>query len=105
MKAIGEGLACPLESFDVSLDEHIDSALLECRHMPAGTARWTTIPLDVGAGAAAGVCCACARLGTPTSSRIVPASDAPSVIRRARSQLTTDFHYSRQTSIGSSVGG
>jgi 4'-phosphopantetheinyl transferase len=53
MKAIGEGLACPLESFDISLDEHIDSALLECRHMPAGAARWTTIPLDVGAGAAA----------------------------------------------------
>ena len=53
VKAIGEGLACPLESFDISLDEQIDSALLECRHMPAGAARWTTIPLDVGAGAAA----------------------------------------------------
>ena len=53
VKAIGEGLACPLASFDVSLDEHIGSALLACRHMPAAAARWTTIPLDVGAGAAA----------------------------------------------------
>jgi 4'-phosphopantetheinyl transferase len=53
VKAIGEGLACPLDSFDISLDEHTDSALLECRHMPAGAARWTTVPLEVGAGAAA----------------------------------------------------
>lgn len=52
VKAIGEGLACPLESFDISLDENIDSALLACRHMPAGAERWTTIPLDVGAGTA-----------------------------------------------------
>jgi 4'-phosphopantetheinyl transferase len=53
VKAIGEGLACPLESFDISLDERSDNALLECRRMPAGAARWTTLPLDVGPAAAA----------------------------------------------------
>jgi 4'-phosphopantetheinyl transferase len=53
VKAIGEGLACPLGSFDVSLDEQTDSALLACRHLPAAGARWMTIPLDVGADAAA----------------------------------------------------
>ena len=53
VKAIGEGLACPLASFDVSLDEHVGSALLAsgtCQRRPRS---WTTIPLDVGAGAAA----------------------------------------------------
>jgi 4'-phosphopantetheinyl transferase len=50
IKAIGEGLACPLESFDVSLADGIESALLECRHAPAAFAHWTTVPLDVGAG-------------------------------------------------------
>lgn len=53
VKAIGEGLACPLESFDVSLDEHVDSALLECRHILSGGTQWTTIPIDVGARAGA----------------------------------------------------
>ena len=53
VKAIGEGLACPLASFDVSLDQHIENALLACRHVPAASAPWTTIPLDVGADAAA----------------------------------------------------
>jgi 4'-phosphopantetheinyl transferase len=53
VKALGEGLACPLQGFDVSLDEHVANALLACRHAPAAIARWTTIPLDVGANAAA----------------------------------------------------
>ena len=53
VKATGEGLACPLHSFDVSLEEDVDSALLRCRHTPAAFERWTTIPLDVGPGAAA----------------------------------------------------
>ena len=53
VKAIGEGLTCPLASFDVSLDDEIESALLACRHLPAGATRWTTVPLDVGSGAAA----------------------------------------------------
>ena len=53
VKAIGEGLSCPLHSFDVSLDEHVGNALLACRHMPAAAECWTTVPLDVGADAAA----------------------------------------------------
>jgi 4'-phosphopantetheinyl transferase len=53
VKGIGEGLACPLASFDISLDERTDNALLECRRMPAGAARWTILPLDVGPAAAA----------------------------------------------------
>lgn len=53
VKAIGEGLTCPLSSFDMSLDEEVDSAVLACRHLPAGAAHWTTLPLDVGPGAAA----------------------------------------------------
>ena len=58
VKAIGEGLACPLDSFDVSLDEQTDTALLDCRHVSARSARWTTIPLNVGmhAGAALTAC-------------------------------------------------
>jgi 4'-phosphopantetheinyl transferase len=53
VKAIGEGLVCPLTSFDVSLEQHVGNALLACRYEPALGARWTTIPLDVGADAAA----------------------------------------------------
>ena len=69
VKALGEGLACPLQSFDVSLDEHVESALLACRRMPAAAAGWTTIPLDVGAGAAAAVTAAgrlCLRRRAPS---------------------------------------
>ena len=55
VKAIGEGLSCPLGSFDVSLDEHVGNALLACRHALAATTHWTTVPLDVGAEAAAAI--------------------------------------------------
>ena len=53
VKAIGEGLTCPLESFDISLDDRTDNALLACRRTTAAGAPWTTLPLDVGAAAAA----------------------------------------------------
>jgi 4'-phosphopantetheinyl transferase len=53
VKATGEGLACPLQSFEVSLDEHVESALLAWRRVPAAAAHWTTVPLDVGRDAAA----------------------------------------------------
>jgi 4'-phosphopantetheinyl transferase len=53
IKAIGEGLACPLDSFDMSLDAEVENALLACRHPSAGAVAWTTVPLDVGTGAAA----------------------------------------------------
>jgi 4'-phosphopantetheinyl transferase len=53
IKAIGEGLACPLDAFDMSLDAEVENALLACRHQSAGAVRWTTMPLEVGPGAAA----------------------------------------------------
>ena len=53
VKAIGLGLACPLDTFDMSLEGEVENALLACRHPSAGAARWTTVPLDVGPGAAA----------------------------------------------------
>lgn len=60
VKATGEGLSCPLASFDVSLDEHVESALLACRHRQAGATRWTIVPVDVGPGAAAALTAATA---------------------------------------------
>jgi 4'-phosphopantetheinyl transferase len=53
VKAIGEGLACPLDSFDMSLDAEVENALLACRHRSAAATRWTTMPLEVGTDAAA----------------------------------------------------
>jgi 4'-phosphopantetheinyl transferase len=69
VKATGEGLSCPLQSFDMSLDEHVEGALLACRRMPAAAACWTTIPLDVGAEAAAALTAAgslCLRRRAPS---------------------------------------
>jgi 4'-phosphopantetheinyl transferase len=69
VKAIGEGLGCPLQSFDMSLEAHVENALSACRYAPAVGARWTTIPLDVGADAAAALTAA----GSVCLSRRVPA--------------------------------
>ncbi len=53
VKAIGEGLTCPLDSFDVSLEDEVASALLACRHPRVAASEWTMVPIDVGRGAAA----------------------------------------------------
>ncbi len=58
IKALGEGLACPLDSFDVSLDPH-DAHLLELRRENADVAAWNMINIDADPGYAA----ACAAMG------------------------------------------
>lgn len=54
IKALGEGLACPLASFDVSLDEH-HAALLALRRDQAELHTWTLLALDAAPGYAAAV--------------------------------------------------
>jgi 4'-phosphopantetheinyl transferase len=45
IKALGEGLACPLDSFDVSLDPH-HARLLALRREGADVAAWTMIAIS-----------------------------------------------------------
>jgi 4'-phosphopantetheinyl transferase len=50
LKARGEGLIMPLDTFEVSLLPGDDPALLRTSADPAETARWTLCELDVGPG-------------------------------------------------------
>ncbi len=52
IKALGEGLACPLTSFDVSLDPH-DARLLALRREHADPSAWTMLAIDADPGYAA----------------------------------------------------
>lgn len=47
VKAIGEGLSIPLQSFEVSLTPDEPPALLKVRNQPERIDRWTLIALDV----------------------------------------------------------
>jgi 4'-phosphopantetheinyl transferase len=58
IKAIGEGLACPLSSFDVSLDRE-DARLLGMRRADADVSRWIMVNIE----AARGYCAAAAVIG------------------------------------------
>jgi 4'-phosphopantetheinyl transferase len=50
VKAKGEGLSCPLESFSVSFDTLDDSPLLEVPTDPEDSSRWSLKELDPGHG-------------------------------------------------------
>ncbi|MGD2071123.1 MAG: 4'-phosphopantetheinyl transferase superfamily protein, partial [Gemmatimonadota bacterium] len=53
MKAVGKGLALPLDAFDVSLTPGEPARLLATRWDPAEAERWSLKALDVGPGYAA----------------------------------------------------
>jgi 4'-phosphopantetheinyl transferase len=55
LKARGEGLGLPLDSFDITLAPHDPPALLQTRHDPADAARWTLQDVPVAPGYAAAV--------------------------------------------------
>jgi 4'-phosphopantetheinyl transferase len=48
IKAIGQGLSCPLDQFDVTVDPDRSAALLSTRWDAAEAARWTMVALDPG---------------------------------------------------------
>lgn len=52
IKALGEGLACPLHSFDVSIGDH-DPRLIEFRRPGIDAGRWTMLQVDLHPGYAA----------------------------------------------------
>jgi 4'-phosphopantetheinyl transferase len=53
IKARGDGLAFPLDGFDVSLEPAPAVALLGCAAAPSELARWRMVPLEIEAGYAA----------------------------------------------------
>jgi 4'-phosphopantetheinyl transferase len=55
VKAIGEGLSCPLGSFDVSVRPDRPAALLTCRRDAREVSRWQMRDLDAGPGYAAAI--------------------------------------------------
>ena len=55
IKALGDGLAYPLDAFTVAFTAGEPARFLEIRGEPAAAARWTLAALDVGAGYAAAV--------------------------------------------------
>ena len=50
LKAVGDGLSLPLESFDVSFAPGEEARLLRTRADPGGAARWTLVGLEPGEG-------------------------------------------------------
>lgn len=50
IKAIGQGLSCPLDQFDVTVDPDAQAALLATRWDAADAARWAMAALNPGGG-------------------------------------------------------
>ncbi len=48
VKAIGQGLSCPLDQFDVTVDPDDTAELLATRWDPSDVARWTMASIDPG---------------------------------------------------------
>ena len=53
VKALGDGLSCPLSAFDMSVDETSNSALLGCDLAGVDMSNWTTVPIATAPGYAA----------------------------------------------------
>jgi 4'-phosphopantetheinyl transferase len=50
IKALGDGLAYPLDAFTVTLAPGEDARFVEIRDEPGSAERWTLVPITVGAG-------------------------------------------------------